>query len=57
MGTAIGFLLTLAGVYLPVFQKLFGTVSLPLPWLLGVVAFSLFNICAVEAVKYFFRNK
>lgn len=57
VGIGIGFLLTLAAVYLPTLQKLLGTVALPLPWFLGVIAFGLFNILAVEAVKFIFRDK
>ncbi len=57
VGAAVGFGLTLAAIYLPPLQNLFGTTALPLPWFLGVIAFGFLNIFAVEVVKYIFRNK
>lgn len=55
-GTSVGILLTLSAIYLKPLQELFGTVALPLPWFLGVIAFGLLNILAVEAVKLIFRK-
>ena len=56
-GAGVGIMLTLLAVYLPWGQRLFGTVPLPLPWLLGVVVVGLANILAVEAGKWFLKKE
>ncbi len=56
-GAGIGIILTLWSVYMPFAQYIFGTVSLPFPWVLGVIGVGLLNILAVEAGKYFLRRK
>lgn len=56
-GVGVGMALTLLAVYLPWGQYLFGTVSLPLLWLLGVVAVGITNILAVETGKWVLRKK
>lgn len=53
---AFGFILTLASIYLPILQRLFHTVSLPLPWLLGVVAFGIANVILIELTKLIFNS-
>ena len=55
-GVAIGIFLTLAAIYLPSLQNLLGTVSLPWPWLLGVVGVGVINITAIEITKLLFRK-
>ncbi|MCR4280995.1 MAG: HAD-IC family P-type ATPase [Candidatus Kaiserbacteria bacterium] len=57
LGVAIGFILMGAAVYVPFLQELFGTVSLPTPWLLGVVGVGVLNIVLIELGKWFFRRK
>jgi hypothetical protein len=52
-----GFSLMLASVYLPFMQKLFDTVPLTLPWLMGVVAFGVVNIILIELTKPLFRKE
>jgi len=56
-GVAIGVCLTMLAVYLPFFQALFHTVSLPPAWLAGVFAFGGVNIAAVELGKWFLRRR
>ena len=51
-----GIILTAVGVYVPLFQRLFGTVSLSLGWIAGVVAFGFVSVAIFEAGKYFFRR-
>lgn len=53
-GTLVGFFLTLAAVYLPFLQELFGTVPLPASWLVGVIAIGFANIAAIELGKWLF---
>ena len=52
-----GFMFTGLAVYFPPLQSVFGTVALPLPWVLGVVVFSLLNMMAAEAGKFFFGKR
>lgn len=56
-GIFIGFLLMAAAVYIPQLQTLFGTVSLPFMWVVGVMLIGILNIALIEIAKYFFRNK
>jgi Ca2+-transporting ATPase len=56
-GTGIGIVLMGAAIYTPFLQTLLDTVSLPLPWLLGVVAVGVVNITAVECGKWLFRRR
>ncbi|PIR87386.1 MAG: hypothetical protein COU11_00685 [Candidatus Harrisonbacteria bacterium CG10_big_fil_rev_8_21_14_0_10_49_15] len=49
------FLMTIA-IYAPFFQKLFDTVDLSAPWLLGVLAFGVFNILLIELGKMLYRE-
>ena len=56
MGVSIGVILMGAAIYIPFFQSLFDTVSLPFFWLLGVVAVCVLNIAAVEFGKWLFAN-
>jgi Ca2+-transporting ATPase len=51
-----GIILTAVGVYVPLFQRLFGTVSLSLGWIAGVVAFGFVSVAIFEAGKYVFRR-
>ncbi len=57
MGVSIGVILMGAAIYIPFFQSLFDTVSLPFFWLLGVVAVCVLNIAAVEFGKWLFRQR
>ncbi len=56
-GIAIGILLTLSAIYIPMLQQIFDTVALPLVWLLGVLGVGIINIVAVEFSKRLFRKK
>jgi Ca2+-transporting ATPase len=56
-GILIGFMLMVAAVYYPGLQVLFGTVSLPLPWAIGVLLVGVLNIVLIEITKLFFREK
>lgn len=56
-GIAIGLLLMAAAIYLPAFQNLFGTVALPLLWVLGVLLVGLLNIVLIEGAKRIFRHR
>lgn len=56
-GVAFGIFLTFLVVYVPFFQRIFYTVSLPLPWFLSVFAVGAFNILAVELGKFFYRRR
>jgi len=53
----IGLALTFIGVYVPFFQNLFNTVSLPPIWLAGVLAVGVINIAAIEFGKWLFWRK
>ena len=57
IGVAIGIILMALAVYVPFLQGFFGTVSLPLLWLLGVLLVGILNITAVELGKWFFNRK
>ncbi|MEK7560518.1 MAG: cation-transporting P-type ATPase [Patescibacteria group bacterium] len=56
-GVAIGVGLTLLAIYLPFFQKVFGTVPLPAAWLIGVFLLGAANIAMVEAGKWLLRRQ
>ncbi len=56
MGAGLGVLLTAGAVYLPFGQRIFDTVPLPLPWLLGVAGVGILNILAVEFGKWILRR-
>lgn len=56
-GILVGFVLMAAAIYIPVLQRLFGTVPLPLTWVLGVVLIGVMNIILIEIAKKFFRDK
>ncbi len=56
-GILIGFVLMVAAVYLPPLQALFGTVPLPLAWVLGVLLVGALNILFIELGKAFFRSR
>lgn len=51
----VGFVLMALSIYLPVFQSLFGTVGLPVFWVMGVILVGLFNIIMIEVAKCFWR--
>lgn len=55
-GVLLGILMTISVVYIPFLQKIMGTVSLPLPWAIGVVFVGIFNILAVEFGKWFYAK-
>ncbi|MBU1032943.1 MAG: HAD-IC family P-type ATPase [Patescibacteria group bacterium] len=54
-GVFFGITLTGIAIYVPFMQRILDTVSLPLNWVLGVLALSLFNVILVETIKWFFR--
>lgn len=56
-GVGIGVLLTLGAIYIPWMQQALDTVALPLPWLLGVIAVGMVNVCGVEGVKWLVRKR
>jgi len=56
-GVLFGLVLMTVAVYVPFFQDLFDTVSLPAVWVFGVVGIGLFNILVVEIAKKIFRGK
>lgn len=56
-GVVFGIFLTFLVVYVPFFQRIFYTVSLPLPWFLSVFAVGVFNILAVELGKFLYRRR
>ena len=56
-GVGIGVVLTAAAVYLPPLQSLFGTVPLPLPWVIGVLGVGAANVAFIEIGKWIFRIK
>ena len=57
VGTFIGFALTGLAIYWAPLRGILGTVSLPLPWLWGVVGIGLVNILLVELGKFLFKGK
>lgn len=56
-GVGIGLILTFAVIYLPFFQMVFKTVSLPLGWFLAVGGVGILNILAVEFGKWILRKR
>ncbi len=56
-GIAIGLLLMVVAVYVPFLQKLFDTVPLSLPWVLGVVGVGIANMSVIEFGKWMFRRR
>lgn len=56
-GTAIGFVLMAAAIYLPGLQTLFDTTALPLNWAIGVIAVGFLNIALIEGAKKLFKNR
>ena len=56
-GVLIGIFLTLITIYLPIFQRVFDTVPLPLPWLGGVFLMGIFNILVIELGKWLLNKK
>ncbi|MDP1706329.1 MAG: HAD-IC family P-type ATPase [bacterium] len=56
-GTTIGLALMAAAIYVPGLQTFFGTVALPISWVIGVILIGIFNIALVEITKIFFRRK
>ncbi|MDP3763469.1 MAG: HAD-IC family P-type ATPase [bacterium] len=57
MGISIGIIMMGAAIYIPFLQSLFGTVSLPFYWILGVVLIGMLNIIAIELGKMIFRRR
>lgn len=55
-GVGLGLLLMVATLYVPVFQEVFGTSGLPLPWLLFVLVWLAFNVVLIELAKWFSRT-
>jgi Ca2+-transporting ATPase len=55
-GALIGLMMMLAGVYVPLFQELFGTVPLEPVWIIGVLLFCAGAITLREAAKWLFRH-
>lgn len=51
-----GFVLMLASIYIEPMQRLFHTVALPWPWLIGVVAFGFINLLLIELTKFLFNR-
>lgn len=56
MSVVFGFVLIAGAVYLPWFQRILGTMSLPLLWIGGVVLVGLVNIIMIEIGKYLFAR-
>lgn len=56
-GILTGFVLMAAAIYIPILQTLFGTVSLPFPWVIGVIFIGIFNIILIEFSKLFFKKR
>lgn len=56
-GIFVGFVLMAAAIYIPILQNLFGTVSLPFNWVMGVIFIGLSNIVLIEIAKQLFRNR
>jgi calcium-translocating P-type ATPase len=55
-GTGVGVILMLSGVYIPFFQSLLGTVSLPLNFAMGVGLIGVLNIAGIEFGKFIYRK-
>lgn len=56
-GIAVGIVLMISAIYIPGLQKLLGTTTLPLNWVLGIILIGILNIALIEAAKLFFRKK
>jgi len=56
-GVGVGIILMAAAIYVPFLQTLFGTVSLPFVWVLGVFSIGAVNIAVVEVGKLIFRSR
>lgn len=56
-GILAGLVLMVAAVYLPIFQELFGTVSLPIHWVVGVLLVGALNIVLIELAKKLFKQE
>lgn len=56
IGVVLGLGTLAAAIYLPFFQEILGTVSLPPIWLLGVLAIGVINIAAIELGKWILRK-
>jgi len=54
-GVFSGFILMAAAIYIPGLQSIFGTVSLPLYWIIGVLLVGAVNIVLIEIAKKFFK--
>lgn len=57
IGVGIGLLLIIAAIYIPWFQQILNTVSLPPSWLLGVVGVGFLNVSVIEFSKWLFRKR
>lgn len=57
VGISVGLVLMMAAVYVPILQRLFGTVALPAAWLAGVLLIGLLNIGLIELAKKFFHSR
>lgn len=57
LSVVLGLALMIAAVYAPFFQKLFGTVSLPLNFLWVILAVGVLNILLIELGKWMYRDK
>lgn len=55
-GIGIGIVLMAMAIYVPGLQSLFGTIALPLPWVLGVLAVGVVNIALIEVAKAVFSE-
>ena len=56
LSVVFGLVLMIAAVYAPFFQKLFGTVSLPLNFLWIILAVGVLNILLIELGKWIYRK-
>lgn len=55
-GVTLGLVLMAGAIYFPPLQNLLGTVALPFPWLIGVLAVASVNVAGIELGKYIYRN-
>lgn len=56
LGVALGLVLMAGALYFPALQNLLGTVALPWPWMIGVLAVASVNVAGIEFGKYIYRN-
>ena len=56
-GIVVGLVLMASAVYIPSLQTLFGTVSLPFNWIVGVALVGIVNITLVEVAKKLFKQR